>query len=137
MYYIPNKLLYMAVPKTGSTAITNHLNQVFDCKGVKCVKTKQVESTAHPTIWEIDERWAEKSFFCTVVRNPYSRFVSHYFYSLHLMQLNIVLRKMVIYDLTDNLLYNDQLMFHYFPKIFLNLHVKDNLHDLFVVLLLV
>ena len=86
MYYIPNKLFYMAVPKTGSTAITNHLNKVFDYKGVKCVKTKSEECSHHPTIWDIDRRMAEENFFCTVVRNPYSRFVSHYFYSLHIVE---------------------------------------------------
>jgi len=86
MYYIPNKLFYMAVPKTGSTAITNHLNKVFDYKGVKCVKTKSEECSPHPNIWDIDRRMAEESFFCTIVRNPYSRFVSHYFYSLHVVE---------------------------------------------------
>ena len=76
----------MAVPKTGSTAITNHLNEVFNYSGMKCVKTKSEDCSWHPTIWDIDEQMAEKSFFCTVVRNPYSRFVSHYFYCLHVIE---------------------------------------------------
>ena len=86
MYYIPNKLFYMAIPKTGSTAITNHLNEVFDYKGLKCVKTEAEECCWHPNIWNIDEKMAEKGFFFTVVRNPYSRFVSHYFYCLSVIE---------------------------------------------------
>lgn len=85
MYYIPNKLLYIAIPKTGSTAITNHLNEIFDYKGVKCIETESEDCSWHPTIWDIGDEMANDNFFFTVVRNPYSRFVSHYFYSLYVI----------------------------------------------------
>ena len=87
MYYIPNKLLYVAIPKTGSTAITQHLNSVFDHEGDDCIETRYEDCSFHPSIWDIKSSClTEDAFFCTVVRNPYSRFVSHYFYCLYVME---------------------------------------------------
>jgi hypothetical protein len=87
MYHIPNKLLYMAIPKTGSTSITRHIDLSFNFSGNDCIKTKHESCSFHPTIWDLDSNLlSEDTFFCTVVRNPYSRFVSHYFYCLHVIE---------------------------------------------------
>ena len=92
MFYIPNKFLYLAIPKTGSTAITNHLENVFkeNIQAYKIktgIETQYEENSFHPSIWDVPEDFlTTEVFFCTVTRNPYSRFLSHYFYCLLVLE---------------------------------------------------
>lgn len=88
MIYKENTLLFSAIPKTGTTAISSHINEFFKYKTKTFIEIDN-KKDFHPSIWDMNT-WIDLNnldlsnlFYCAITRNPYDRFVSHYFYSVY------------------------------------------------------
>lgn len=91
MIYKEHKLLFSAIPKTGTTTISSYINKFFNYETSKFVELNGMKDY-HPSVWNIDA-WIKSNkinmknvFYCGLTRNPYDRFVSHYFYSLYVKE---------------------------------------------------
>ena len=91
MIYKEHKLLFSAIPKTGTTTISSYINKFFKYETSKFVELDGIKDY-HPSVWNIDA-WIKSNkinmknvFYCGLTRNPYDRFVSHYFYSLYVKE---------------------------------------------------
>mgnify|MGYP000329426183 CR=1 FL=1 len=77
-YYVPFlDLVFIHIPKTGGTSIFNWIEENFDC-----IK----QGPKHATIYHYRKSFGDvKNYFC-VVRNPYDRILSWYYYQKKMIE---------------------------------------------------
>ena len=87
VYCEERKLLFVHIPKTGGTTIEREMDCVCSSKGygVKAGKAMQhyTCNEYHKNVPFTDDYWK-----FSIVRNPYSRFISDFFYNKERLRVN-------------------------------------------------